>query len=80
MVVTRLDALVNNAGIGGGSINGDLAQQISGCFQTNATGALLMVDAFASLLKKSTGTPRVVNVSITNISSKFVVVPERWLR
>jgi NAD(P)-dependent dehydrogenase (short-subunit alcohol dehydrogenase family) len=36
---------------------------MSQCFQTNATGPLLMVESFAPLLKKSNGTPRVVNVS-----------------
>ncbi len=33
------------------------------CFQTNATGPLLVLDAFAPLLKKARGTPRIVNVS-----------------
>ena len=36
---------------------------MSECFDTNATGPLLMLEAFAPLLKKSKGTPRVVNVS-----------------
>jgi NAD(P)-dependent dehydrogenase (short-subunit alcohol dehydrogenase family) len=36
---------------------------MSQCFQTNATGPLLMLESFAPLLKKSSGTPRVVNVS-----------------
>jgi NAD(P)-dependent dehydrogenase (short-subunit alcohol dehydrogenase family) len=59
--ITRLDALVNNAAIG--TPSGPLAQQMSQIFQTNATGPLLMVESFAPLLKKSTGTPRIVNVS-----------------
>jgi len=54
---------VNNAGIG--SPPGSLAQQMSQIFQTNATGPLLMVEAFAPLLKKSIGTPRIINVSST---------------
>jgi NAD(P)-dependent dehydrogenase (short-subunit alcohol dehydrogenase family) len=33
------------------------------CFQTNATGPFLMVEAFAPLLKKSKSTPRLVNVT-----------------
>lgn len=33
------------------------------CFRTNATGPFLVVEAFAPLLKKSIGTPRIVNVS-----------------
>jgi NAD(P)-dependent dehydrogenase (short-subunit alcohol dehydrogenase family) len=59
--ITRLDVLVNNAGIG--TPPGSLAQQMSECFRTNATGPLLMLESFAPLLKKSNGIPRVVNVS-----------------
>ncbi len=59
--LTRLDALVNNAGVF--RPLGPLAQQMSQCFQINATGPLLMVESFAPLLKNSDGTPRVVNVS-----------------
>ena len=59
--LTRLDALVNNAAIARPPCT--LAQQMSQCFQTNATGPLLMLESFAPLLKKSNGTPRVVNVS-----------------
>jgi NAD(P)-dependent dehydrogenase (short-subunit alcohol dehydrogenase family) len=58
--LTRLDALVNNAAVA--SPPGPLAQQMLQCFQTNATGPLLMLESFAPLLKKSNGTPRVVNV------------------
>jgi NAD(P)-dependent dehydrogenase (short-subunit alcohol dehydrogenase family) len=36
---------------------------MSQCFQTNATGPLLMLESFAPLLEKSNSTPRVVNVS-----------------
>lgn len=57
----RLDALVNNAAIGTPSAS--LAQQMAQIFQTNATGPLLMVEAFAPLLKKSIGIPRIVNVT-----------------
>lgn len=59
--LTRLDALVNNAAVA--IPPGPLAQQMSQCFQTNATGPLLMLESFAPLLEKSNGTPRVVNVS-----------------
>jgi NAD(P)-dependent dehydrogenase (short-subunit alcohol dehydrogenase family) len=59
--LTRLDTLVNNAGIA--RPPGPLEQQMLQCFQTNATGPLLMLESFAPLLKKSNGTPRVVNVS-----------------
>ncbi|KAL8649532.1 MAG: hypothetical protein Q9226_005542, partial [Calogaya cf. arnoldii] len=57
----RLDALVNNAGIVG--TNGTNAQQLNACLQTNAVGAQLMGDYFAPLLRKSTGTPRILNVT-----------------
>ncbi|KAL8915063.1 MAG: hypothetical protein Q9171_000503 [Xanthocarpia ochracea] len=57
----RLDALVNNAGIAGST--GTNAQQLTACLQTNAVGAQLMGDYFAPLLRKSTGTPRIVNVT-----------------
>ena len=58
----KLDGLVNNAGI---ATFGDipLHEQMDICFRTNATGAQIMGDAFESLLEKSTGTPRIVNVS-----------------
>jgi len=58
---TRLDALVNNAGIA--RVEGSLSQQMAVSFQTNATGPLLMVESFAPLLRKSSLTPRIVNVS-----------------
>ncbi|QIW99258.1 hypothetical protein AMS68_004776 [Peltaster fructicola] len=57
----RLDALVNNAAIALPS--GSIAEQMAICFKTNATGPLLVVDAFAPLLKKAHGTPRIVNIS-----------------
>jgi NAD(P)-dependent dehydrogenase (short-subunit alcohol dehydrogenase family) len=56
-----LDALVNNAAIGWPS--GSAAEQMAQCFQTNAIGPFLMVEAFAPLLKKSQSTPRIVNVT-----------------
>ncbi|MCJ1308205.1 hypothetical protein MMC25_001858 [Agyrium rufum] len=57
----RLDALVNNAGIADPS--GSLADKMEQCFRTKATGPLLIGEAFAPLLKKSIGTPRIINVS-----------------
>lgn len=57
----RLDALVNNAAVAWAS--GSLAQQMTECFLTNATGPQIMVESFAALLKKSIGTPRIINVS-----------------
>ena len=52
---------MNNAGIA--LPPGSIAQQMAECFQINATGPWIMGEAFAPLLQKSTGTPRVVNVS-----------------
>lgn len=57
----RIDALVNNAAVA--MPPGSMAEQMATCFRTNATGPLLMGDAFAPLLKKTQGTPRIVNVS-----------------
>ncbi|KAI0448757.1 NAD(P)-binding protein [Xylaria acuta] len=57
----RLDALVNNAGIAGGQ--GTLAEQMVECFRVSAVGAQLMGDYFSHLLKKSAGTPRIINVT-----------------
>ncbi|KAI0537571.1 NAD(P)-binding protein [Xylaria digitata] len=57
----RLDALVNNAAIA--SCEGTIAQQMIECFRVSAVGAQLMGDYFADLLKKSGGTPRIVNVT-----------------
>ena len=42
---------------------GKIAQQMAQCFQTNAIGPVLMLEAFAPLLKKANGTPRIINVS-----------------
>lgn len=57
----RLDVLVNNAAVAFPS--GSMAQQMATAFQTNATGPLLMLEAFVPLLKKAHGPPRVVNIS-----------------
>ncbi|KAI0105685.1 NAD(P)-binding protein [Nemania sp. FL0031] len=57
----RLDALVNNAGIS--RAPGTVGEQMVACFKVSAVGAQLMGDYFAHLLKKSTGTPRIVNVT-----------------
>lgn len=58
---SRLDALVNNAAVA--EATGTISEQMATCFQTNATGPLLMVNAFAPLLKETNGTPRIVNVT-----------------
>jgi NAD(P)-dependent dehydrogenase (short-subunit alcohol dehydrogenase family) len=58
---SSLDALVNNAAVALPS--GSLGEQMAISFQTNATGPLLVGEAFAPLLRQSQTTPRIVNVS-----------------
>lgn len=58
---SRLDALVNNAGVA--LVPGTITQQMTLCYETNVIAPVLMVEAFAPLLKKATGTPRIINVS-----------------
>ena len=57
----KLDILVNNAAIGGDAPT--LRQQLRDAFDTNATGPAVVVNAFAPLLKKSTTTARIINIS-----------------
>lgn len=57
----RLDAVVNNAAVA--RPKGSLVQMMAICFQTSATRPLLMGEAFGSLLKKLTTTPRIINVT-----------------
>ena len=57
----RLDALVNNAALGWQE--GTPANKYAQAFATNATGPLLVTDAFEPLLSKSLRTPRIINVS-----------------
>ncbi|TKX19730.1 short-chain dehydrogenase-like protein 16 [Elsinoe australis] len=57
----KLDVLVNNAGIY--DPKGTFQQSMQESFLANATGTALMGDAFLSLLKKSSSTPRILNVS-----------------
>ncbi|PNS18475.1 hypothetical protein CAC42_6292 [Sphaceloma murrayae] len=57
----RVDALVNNAAVA--VPEGTLSQQMTTCFLTNATGPAITGEAFEPLLRKSIGTPRVLNVS-----------------
>ncbi|ORY17288.1 hypothetical protein BCR34DRAFT_555814 [Clohesyomyces aquaticus] len=56
-----LDILVNNAAIG--SPTGAIGEALTASFLTNATGPAVVVEAFKPLMKKSIGTPRIVNVS-----------------
>ena len=57
----KLDILVNNAAIG--TPAPPLRKQLRDAFDTNATGPAVVVSVFASLLQKSTITPRIINVS-----------------
>ncbi|GAB1742874.1 hypothetical protein NU219Hw_g8579t1 [Hortaea werneckii] len=62
----KLDSLINNAAIASpteGSPNAPLADYTGMCFQANATGPLLMGEAFSPLLRKSNRTPRIISVS-----------------
>lgn len=52
---------MNNAGIA--SSQGTEAQQMIDVFRVNAVGVQLVGHYFAPLLKQSTGTPRIVNVT-----------------
>lgn len=61
-LTTSLDALVNNAAIGWND-HGTMADKMALSFQTNATAPVLLTEAFVPLLRKSIGTPRVINVS-----------------
>lgn len=59
----KLDVLVNNAAItvhGGG---GSLRERMLAAYDTNVAGPAVMGDAFHPLLKKSSNTPRLINVS-----------------
>lgn len=57
----KLDMLVNNAGIG--SLTPPLRHQMREAFDTNATGPAVVTIAFAPLLRKSSASPRIVNIS-----------------
>ena len=59
----RLDALVNNAGIASFPESVPIQEQMRAAYETNAIGPVLVTEAFASLLKKSNATARIVNVS-----------------
>ena len=59
----RLDALVNNAAEGGIPPETPLTEQMRISFEVNCIGAAAVAEAFAPLMKKSTSTARVINVS-----------------
>ncbi|KAF4186027.1 hypothetical protein CNMCM7927_006075 [Aspergillus lentulus] len=57
----KLDILVNNAAIV--STAPTLRQKLQDEFDTNATGAAVVAESFIPLLQKSTGSPRIINIS-----------------
>ncbi|KAI4147233.1 MAG: hypothetical protein LQ340_005649 [Diploschistes diacapsis] len=56
----RLDTLINNAAVA--KFDATLRQQMRLCFDTNATGPAVVVDAFAPLLK-TLAAPKFVNIA-----------------
>jgi NAD(P)-dependent dehydrogenase (short-subunit alcohol dehydrogenase family) len=93
-----LDALVNNAAISGeyedtishAPSTKSTAEQLSAALRTNTIGPAITVAAFAELLKKSTQTARIINVTSgagsislrlndTNPHQKMKVVCLRYL-
>ncbi|EKG22441.1 Short-chain dehydrogenase/reductase SDR [Macrophomina phaseolina MS6] len=57
----KLDMLVNNAAIA--TVEAPLRQKLQECFNTNATGPAVVTNAFGPLLRKSSASPRIVNIS-----------------
>ena len=60
---SRLDVLINNAGVAFFPPSVPLHEQMREAFTTNSTGPALMVEAFAPLLKKSNATARILNIT-----------------
>ena len=59
----RLDILVNNAAVAAMDDSLTLREKMRLAFDTNATGPLMVANAFAPLLKESKYSPRIVNIS-----------------
>ena len=57
----KLDILVNNAGMA--NMTSTLRQQMRDTFDVNATGTAVVTELFGPLLRKSTNTARIVNIS-----------------
>lgn len=66
----HLDVLINNAAI---ALMEPTRQNMADCFNTNVTSVYLLTRAFGELLKKSTSTARVLNISsgLGSISMKL---------
>lgn len=58
-----LDALVNNAAIAYGDASDTMFNRLNAVLCTNAVGAYATVKAFEPLLRKSSTTPRIINVT-----------------
>lgn len=58
-----LDALVNNAAIAYGNASDTIFNRLNAVLCTNAVGAYATVEAFEPLLRKSSTTPRIINVT-----------------
>ncbi|PSN74248.1 NAD(P)-binding protein [Corynespora cassiicola Philippines] len=67
----RLDALVNNAGVASVGDESTLYRRMQEAYLTNTVGPVIVTKSFAPLLKKSAGTPRIVNLS--SISGSIAV-------
>lgn len=57
----RLDILVNNAAVAAMDLS--LRQSMRDAFDTNATGPAVVTDLFGPLLKSSTNSPYIINIS-----------------
>jgi NAD(P)-dependent dehydrogenase (short-subunit alcohol dehydrogenase family) len=78
---TSIDVLVNNAGIADTRIDGQSSfAKLNAVFATNAAGPFATTEAFAPLLAKSNGTPRIVNVSTGGSSITMKMDPKNEFR
>ncbi|KIW27848.1 uncharacterized protein PV07_07549 [Cladophialophora immunda] len=58
----RLDALVNNAAQAVAAPGMSLFEHMQRCFAVNVSGPAVMIETFLPLLRKSSSTPRIINV------------------
>ena len=69
----RLDALVNNAGVGGNR-EPDLKTRMQACMETNVVGATLVAAAFRPLLLKS---PKPYSIFVSSGAGSLTRLPQR---